>query len=43
MGVASAVKTVPRLVRFAAHVTRRTFGEVECSRVCLLGIAGSGG
>jgi len=36
--VTSAVKTVPRLVRFAAHVTRRNFGEAECSRTLFLDI-----
>lgn len=37
--VISAVKTVPRLVRFSAQVTRRNFGEAECSRVRFLDIA----
>ena len=37
--VTSAVKTVPCLVRFSAHVTRRNFGEAECSRTLFLDIA----
>ena len=37
--VTSAVKTVPRLVRFSAHATQRNFGEAECSRVHFLDIA----
>jgi len=40
--VTSAVRTVPRLVRFAAHDTRWNLGEVECSRIRFLAIAESG-
>jgi len=38
--VTSAVRTVPRLVRFAAHDTRWNFGEV--SRIRFLAIAENG-
>jgi len=40
--VTSAVRTVPRLVRFGAHDTRWNFGEVECSRARFLAIGESG-
>ena len=35
-----AVRMAPHLVRVSAHATRRNFGEVECSLIHFLAMAG---